>query len=203
MLLDEPEAGRRPREQVVPQEVPLGLEAPREVRRVAPGRGAGGVVGQGGHEGQLEPEVVVRLAVHGRRLDAKPPVELAHLQGGFLEGELRLAAVDRFPRGSEHLAGADEEPVEVPLQGAEPGRVPARAERVQQGQPRGGAVVAGREGPRLEQPVAGEGGQPLGARRLVETPAEEVVREGLLLLPPPPLGGDSGRGQMPTLTRMA
>ena len=172
------------------QEVPLGLEAPCEVCRVAPGRGPGGLVGQGGHEGQLEPEMVVGLAVDARRLDAEPPVELAHLQGGLLEGELRLAAVHRFPRGGEHLAGADEEPVEVPLEGAEPGRVPARAVRAQQRQPRGGAVVAGREGPRLEQPVAGERGQPLGARRLVEAPAEEVVGEGLLFLPPPPLVGD-------------
>ena len=86
-----------PREQVVPQEVLLPLEARGEPGRIVPCRSLGGQVRQGRHEGQLQTQVVVRLAVDRRRPHAEPRVELAHLQGRLLKGELRLAAVDRFP----------------------------------------------------------------------------------------------------------
>ena len=87
--------------------------------------------------------------------------------------------------------------------------MPALAELGQQREPGGGPVVAGWKGPGLEQSVPGAGGQPLGARRLVEASPQKVVGEGLLLLPPPPFVRWGrrfllrGSGQMPTLTCIA
>ena len=201
--LDQREARWHPAQEVPAQEVPLGVVAPVGQLMVLAGHGLGGQLGEMRDERELEGEVVVRLAVKRRPFEVEAPVEIAHLEGRFLERELCPAGVHRLPRRRQHLPGSDEEPSEVTGRVFDDRGVAASTERLQQVQSAGRLSRCRRTGPGLEQPLVSQRGQPRLVRWRVEARREEAVGQSLSRLGRTPFDVLARGGQMPTLTWVA